>query len=182
MVATTVSKRVDMKLKRLIPMLALVLSIDAAPQSVVIGKTYDSQANGYITLYSSGCRDSRYSSSLPFHWEATDARGAIVNAPGGQSMIGCYALNQQTSQVILGANGHSMPLPFSGFAIASNQTPGGGILDFLRAIGEGVQRAADYANKSSAATQRNITNLTPGMTGGNTMNCTPDGRGGYNCR
>lgn len=171
-----------MKIKYLACAMLMTLSIGASGQAVIIGKTYDSQANGYITLYSSGCRDSRYSNSLPFHWEATDARGAIVNAPGGQPMIGCYALNQQTSEVILGANGHSMPLPFSGFAITSNQNPGGGIMDFLRAIGDGVQRAADYANKSSAATQRNTVNLTPGLTGGNTMNCTPDGRGGYNCR
>jgi hypothetical protein len=171
-----------MILKRLISSAALILSIDVAAQAVVIGKTYDSEANGFITLYSSGCTDPRYSSSLPFHWEATDTRGLIINAPGGQPMVGCYALNKQTSQVILGANGHSMPLPFSGFAIASNQSPGGGIMDFLRAIGDGVLRGADYANKSAAQTQRNTTNLTPGLTGGNTLNCTPDGRGGYNCR
>ncbi len=84
---------------------------------------------------------------------------------------------------MLNANGHVMPLPFSGFNIGTNQAPGGGgILDFLRAIGDGVQRAATYYNNSAAQTQRNTTNLTPGLTGGGTMNCTPDGRGGYNCR
>lgn len=181
MAAITADKAI-MRINYLACTLLMTLSFGAFAQAVIIGKTYDAQANGYITLYSSSCRDSRYSSSLPFHWEATDSRGAIVNAPGGHPMIGCYALNQQTSEVILGANGHSMPLPFSGFAIASNQNPGGGIMDFLRAIGDGVNRAATYYNNSAAQTQRNTTNLTPGMTGGNTMSCTPDGRGGYNCR
>ena len=105
-----------------------------------------------------------------------------MNAPGGQLMIGCYSLDQQTSQVMLNANGQVMPLPFSGFAIASNQSPGGSIYDFLRAIGGGINRATNYYNNSAAQTQRNTTNLTPGLTGGNQMSCTPDGRGGYNCR
>ncbi|BDT74879.1 hypothetical protein PKF022_05440 [Polynucleobacter sp. KF022] len=158
------------------------LCCEVMAQAAVIGRTYDSQANAYFTLYSSGCRDSRFSGSFPFHWEATSPNGVVLNAPSGQPMVGCYALNQQTSQVMLNANGQVLPLPFSGFAIASNQTPGGGILDFLRAIGDGVGRASNYYNNSAAQTQRNTTNLTPGLTGGNTMNCTPDGRGGYNCR
>ncbi|MBU3580782.1 hypothetical protein ICN19_01985 [Polynucleobacter sp. AP-Capit-er-40B-B4] len=171
-----------MKKKYLVLLTLAFLCNEVMAQAAVIGRTYDSQANAYFTLYSSGCRDSRYSSSYPYHWEATSPNGAVLTAQNGQQMIGCYALNQQTSQVLLNANGHEMPLPFSGFAIASNQNPGGGILDFLRAIGDGVNRAATYYNNSAAQTQRNTTNLTPGMTGGNTMNCTPDGRGGYNCR
>jgi hypothetical protein len=171
-----------MKIKYVFGFVLALIGAEAIAQAAVIGRTYDSQANAYFTLYSSGCRDSRFSSAFPFHWEATNPSGAVLNAPSGQPMIGCYALNQQTSQVMLNANGQVLPLPFSGFAIASNQTPGGGILDFLRAIGDGVNRATTYYNNSAAHTQRNTTNLTPGMTGGNTMNCTPDGRGGYNCR
>lgn len=163
-------------------LLASFISFGAIAQAAVIGRAYDSDVNGFITLYSSVCRDGRFKSSYPFHWEATNSNGAVVSAPNGQPMIGCFALNQQTSQVMLNANGQVLPLPFSGFAIASNQTPGGGILDFLRAISDGVNRAANYYNNSAAQSQRNTTNLTPGLTGGNTLNCTPDGRGGYNCR
>jgi hypothetical protein len=153
-------------------------------QPIVIGKTFDPEANGNVTLWSSGCRDSRYSSSFPFYWEATRANGSIATAPGGQAMVGCYSLNQQTSRVMLNVNGQVMPLEFSSFNIGINQSPGGGgILDFLRAVGDGLNRAATYYNNSAAQTQRNTTNLTPGMTGGNnSMNCIPDGRGGYNCR
>jgi hypothetical protein len=160
----------------------LLSSAEVMAQATIIGRTYDSDANGYVNLYSSGCRDSKFSNAYPFHWEATNASGVVMNAPSGQQMVGCYALNQQTSQVILNINGTVMPLPFSGFEMASNQNPGGGIMDFLRAIGDGITRAANYYNNSAAQTQRNTTNLTPGMTGGNQMNCTPDGRGGYNCR
>ena len=171
-----------MNIRNLVAIFFVVIGSEAMAQAAIIGRTYDSDANGYVTLYSSGCRDSRFSSAYPFHWEATNASGVVMNAPSGHPMIGCYALNQQTSQVMLNANGNVMPLPFSGFAIASNQSPGGGIMDFLRAIGDGVTRAANYYNNSAAQTQRNTTNLTPGLTGGNTMNCMPDGRGGYNCR
>ena len=171
-----------MNIRSIIATFFVAIASDAMAQAAVIGRTYDSDVNGYVTLYSSACRDGRFKAAYPFHWEATNSSGVVMNAPSGQPMVGCYALNQQTSQVMLNANGQVLPLPFSGFAIASNQNPGGGILDFLRAIGDGVNRAATYYNNSAAQTQRNTTNLTPGMTGGNTMNCTPDGRGGYNCR
>jgi hypothetical protein len=171
-----------MNIKNFAAIIFVVIGSDAMAQAAIIGRAYDSDVNGYLTLYSSGCRDSRFNATYPFHWEATNASGVVLNAPAGQPMVGCYALNQQTSQVMLNVNGQVMPQPFSGFSIASNQNSGGGILDFLRAIGDGVNRAAAYSNNSAAQTQRNTINLTPGMTGNNSMNCTPDGRGGYNCR
>lgn len=171
-----------MIIRNLAAILSIIVGSNSIAQPSIIGRGYDNEANAYFTLYSSGCRDARFSGSYPFHWEATNPSGVVMNAPNGQPIIGCYNLNQQTSQVMLNANGNIIPLPFSGFSIASNQTPGGGILDFLRAIGDGVTRAATYYNNSAAQTQRNTTNLTPGMTGGNSVNCTPDGRGGYNCR
>ena len=59
---------------------------------------------------------------------------------------------------------------------------GGSAGSIFQAVLDGIKRAADYANKSAADTQRNTVNLTPGLTGGNRVNCTPDGRGGYNCK
>jgi hypothetical protein len=136
----------------------------------VIGQSFDNQANGNIFLYDGPCTIDNYRSSYPLRW---DAKNASSGAHMGE---GCYSLNQQTQQVFLiGPNGKPMSLPLANFQ-------GGGNKSFFQSFSEGLQRATTYWNNSAAETQRNTTNLTPGLTGGNSMNCTPDGRGGYFCK
>lgn len=136
----------------------------------VMGQTFDSEANGNIFLYDGPCKLNNYRNSYPFQWDAKRAdNGAFIGE-------GCYSVNQQTQQVFLmGSTGKAASLPLSTFQ-------GGGNKSWFQSVGEGVQRAAKYLNDSAAQTQRNTTNLTPGLTGGNQMNCVSDGRGGYNCR
>jgi hypothetical protein len=62
------------------------------------------------------------------------------------------------------------------------QGGGGENKSFFQSFAEGLQRATTYWNNSANETQRNTTNLTPGLTRGNGMNCTPDGKGGYYCK
>ena len=117
----------------------------------------------------------------------------------GRTVEGCWSYNQSTQQIdhyFFAPINQSALLPYSGFNLTtariadafnlnnspSSQASGGGIVEFLRAAGDGLNRATTYWNNSAAQTQRNTTNLTPGLTGGNQMNCVPDGRGGYNCR
>lgn len=134
----------------------------------VIGQTFDSQANGNIYLYDGPCKLPNYSSNYPLRWDAKRAdNGAFIGE-------GCYTVNQQQVTMIA-TTGLTVSRPMSVFQ-------GGGNKSIFQSFGEGLQRATTYWNNSAAETQRNTTNLTPGMTGGGGMNCTPDGRGGYNCR
>lgn len=134
----------------------------------VIGQTFDSQANGNIYLYDGPCKLPNYSGNYPLRWDAKRAdNGALIGE-------GCYTVNQQQVTMIA-TTGLTVSRPMSLFQ-------GGGNKSVFQSFAEGLQRATTYWNNSAAETQRNTTNLTPGMTGGNGMNCTPDGRGGYNCR
>ncbi|BDT74878.1 hypothetical protein PKF022_05430 [Polynucleobacter sp. KF022] len=133
----------------------------------VIGQTFDSQANGNIYLYDGPCKLPNYAISYPLRWDAKRADNGSFIAEG------CYTLNQQQVTMIAGT-GLTVSRPMSLFQ--------GGGKSVFQSFSEGLQRATTYWNNSAAETQRNTTNLTPGMTGGNGMNCTPDGRGGYNCR
>jgi hypothetical protein len=138
----------------------------------VIGSTFDSEANGNIFLYDGACQLPNFSSNYPMRWDAKRAdNGAFIGE-------GCYSVNQQSNQVfIIASTGKTASLPMSAF-----QGGGGENKSFFQSFAEGLQRATTYWNNSANETQRNTTNLTPGLTGGNRMNCTPDGRGGYNCR
>lgn len=140
------------------------------PTGRVIGQGFDNQVNGNIFLYDGPCRVDSYRSSYPLRWEAKNA------SSGAYMGEGCYSLNQQTQQVFLiGPNGKPVTQPLANFQ-------GGGNKSLFQSFSEGLQRATTYWNNSAAETQRNTRNLTPGLTGGNSMNCTPDGRGRYNCR
>ena len=140
----------------------------------VIGSSFDSQANGNIFLYDGACQLPNYASSYPLHWDAKKVDdGAFIGD-------GCYSYNQQTQQVfIVASTGKTASLPMSAF-----QNGGGDSnKSAFQSFSEGLQRATTYWNNSANDTQRNTTNLTPSFSGGNRgMNCTPDGRGGYNCR
>jgi len=136
----------------------------------VIGQTFDSQANGNIFLYDGPCRLGNYSSNYPLRWDAKRADNGVFIGEG------CYSLNQQTQQVFMVATtGNTAVQPLSNFQ-------GGGNKSVFQSFSEGLQRATTYWNNSAAQTQNSTTNLTGGTTGGNRMNCQPDGRGGYNCR
>lgn len=136
----------------------------------IIGQAYDADGNGNIYLYDGPCRIPSYRSSYPLRWDAKRAdNGAFIGE-------GCYNVNQQQVMMVA-TTGMTASRPMSVFQ------GGGGSGSVFQSVLDGIKRAADYANKSAADTQRNTVNLTPGMTGGNnSMNCTPDGRGGYNCR
>ena len=138
----------------------------------VIGQAYDSDGNGNIYLYDGPCRIPSYRGSYPLRWDAKRAdNGAFIGE-------GCYNVNQQQVMMVA-TTGMTASRPMSVFQGGG----GGGGGSVFQSVLDGIKRAADYANKSAADTQRNTVNLTPGMTGGNnSMNCTPDGRGGYNCR
>ncbi len=136
----------------------------------IIGQAYDGDAKGNIYLYDGSCRIPSYKGRYPLRW---DAKRADNGASIGE---GCYNVNQQQVTMVA-TTGMTASRPMSMFQGGS----GGGSV--FQSVLDGIKRAADYANKSAADTQRNTVNLTPGMTGGsNSMNCTPDGRGGYNCR
>ncbi|QWD71586.1 hypothetical protein [Polynucleobacter sp. UB-Raua-W9] len=142
-----------------------------------------SDATGTVSLYSGSCRLSQHRNNYPYYWEARTPNGAIGKGNDGTPLVGCYVMNANTNQVLLmaGTASNPYPLPLSSF-VAPGQSSGGGFLGFLQSLGGGITRAANYYNNSAAQTQGSTTNLTPGLTGGNGMNCTPDGRGGYNCR
>jgi len=134
----------------------------------VIGQAFDDQANGNIYLYDGPCRIPSYRGSYPLRWDAKRAdNGAFIGE-------GCYSLNQQTV-IMIATTGLTASRPMSVFQ-------GGGNKSVFQSFSEGLQRATTYWNNSAAQTQNSTTNLTPGLTGGNRMNCTPDGRGGYNCK
>jgi len=139
----------------------------------VIGQSFDSQANGNIFLYDGACQLPNYASSYPLHWDAKKVDDGTFIGDG------CYSYNQQTQQVfIVASTGKTASLPMSSF-----QNGGDSNKSAFQSFSEGLQRAATYWNNSANDTQRNTTNLTPSFSGGNRgMNCTPDGRGGYNCR
>jgi hypothetical protein len=134
----------------------------------VIGQAFDDQANGNIYLYDGPCRIPSYKGSYPLRWDAKRADN------GGFIGEGCYSLNQQTVTMIA-TTGLTASRPMSVFQ-------GGGNKSVFQSFAEGLQRATTYWNNSAAQTQNSTTNLTPGLTRGNGMNCTPDGRGGYNCK
>jgi len=140
----------------------------------VIGTSFDSQANGNIFLYDGACQLSNYSSGYPLRWDAKRAdNGELIGE-------GCYSYNQQSQQVfIIASTGKTASLPMSAFQ--GGQT--GESKSAFQSFSEGLQRATTYWNNSANETQRNTTNLTPSFGGGGRgMNCTPDGRGGYNCK
>ena len=138
----------------------------------VIGSTFDSEANGNIFLYDGACQLPNFSTNYPMRWDAKRAdNGAFIGE-------GCYSVNQQSNQIfIVASTGKTASLPMSAF-----QGGGGENKSFFQSFAEGLQRATTYWNNSANETQRNTTNLTPGLTRGNGMNCTPDGRGGYYCK
>lgn len=143
-------------------------SQSAARPARVIGQTFDNQANGNIFLYDGPCRLANFASNYPMRWDAKRAdNGALIGE-------GCYTVNQQQVTMIA-TTGLTVTRPMSLFQ-------GGGSKSVFQSFSEGLQRATTYWNNSAAETQRNTTNLTPGLTGGSGMNCTPDGRGGFNCK
>lgn len=168
--ANTALKRINLKTAEEFKPLTVTAGKSQAPISAgnVIGQTFDNQANGNIYLYDGPCKFPNYAGAYPLRWDAKRAdNGAFIGE-------GCYSVTQQQVTMIA-TTGLTVSRPMSVFQ-------GGGNKSFFQSISEGIQRAADYANKSSAETQRNTTNLTPGLTGGGNMSCTPDGRGGYNCK
>ena len=96
----------------------ILFCFNVMSQPAIIGRTFDPESNVYFTLYSSGCKDSQYSGAYPFHWEASNLSGGIVNFPNGQIVAGCYVLDEQSSRVMLNVYGFVMPRPFSSFKIA----------------------------------------------------------------
>lgn len=134
----------------------------------IIGQAHDSEANGNIYLYDGPCRIPSYRGSYPLRWDAKRAdNGAFIGE-------GCYSVSQQQVTMIA-TTGLTASRPMSMFQ-------GGGNKSVFQSFAEGLQRATTYWNNSAAQTQNSTTNLTPGLTRGNGMNCTPDGRGGYNCK
>lgn len=156
-------------------------------QSNIVGRVYDPQANGYLNLWSSSCPTTSLAGAFPFYWNATGQNGNVLVTPNGQPFAGCYSLNPQSQQVAFTTetnNGQPALFPYSAVGVQSNggQQNGNSFLNFVSAVTKGLQGAANYWNNSANETQRNMTNLTPGIGGGRAISCTPDGRGGYNCR
>ena len=167
------------------PIASAVTNSQSNMQGAIIGKTFDPEANGYIVLLDVLCNInglSEYNNTKTLYWKATDQNGLLMKAQSGEVMQGCYKLLPDTQQVVLLAPGGQVTLPYSSFGFGQNNSNNGGGGNFIQSFIEGLGRATTYWNNSAAQTQRNTTNLTPGMTGGNGMNCTPDGRGGYYCK
>ena len=163
--------------------LALLSNIVVAQQ--IVGRAYDSQANGYVVLHNVLCTDqniSTYNNQKTLYWNAQNQNGQMLNGPNGDYMQGCYFLNPQAQQVILLVPGKQpFNMPYSAFNFGQANNNGGG--NVVQSVVDGLGRATTYWNNSANETQKNMQNLTPSVSGGNRgMNCTPDGRGGYNCR
>lgn len=147
--------------------LAVLWSFNIGPViAKVVGQGFDSQANANIVLFDDRCPDSNLAGSYPFRWEA-------INASNNSSMgWGCFGVNQQSKQVfITSPGGRVVTKTFADFG----QGGGGNVFS---AISDGMARAQQYWGSPPP------TNLTPGLTGGNSggVNCSPNGSGGYYCR
>ena len=143
----------------------------------VIGTRATPETGGRIFLYDSPCPVGYLNASgnFPYKWESR-----LDNGNGAVQWTGCYAVNQQTQQVVSinPPDGRVAYEPLSIYQGGNNNGQSG-----AQSILDGLNRAANYWNNSANETQRNMQNLTPSFGGSNRgMNCTPDGRGGYNCR
>lgn len=143
-----------------------------------IGRAYDDQNKVDLNLYDKECPQANNQGKFKFIWTSTKRGQRNYWA------VSCYGIDQKSqSVVLLMPDDRVINLPFSAFNL--NQpasSSGGSALGFFQGLSDSINRANKYWNDSAAQTQRNTTNLTPGMTSGGGMSCTPDGRGGYNCR
>lgn len=161
-------------------LLALILCLQSTyvlSQSNIVGSRPTPETGGRIFLYNTPCPSPllNQNGSFPYKWESK-----LQDGNGSVQWTGCYRVDQQTQQIV-----SSNPDGIIGYEPISKYlggSAGNSVGSFFQSLNEGLRSATTYWNESAAQTQRNTTNLTPGMTGGNRMNCTPDGRGGYNCR
>ena len=103
----------------------LVATTSIYAQQDVVGKLYDSQANGYLTLYNRICPDSSiatYNNQRTLYWNATSQNGGVLNAQNGSQMQGCYLLSPASQQVIMLVVGAKEPMviPYSAFGFNQN--------------------------------------------------------------
>ena len=129
----------------------------------LVGQAYDRAYNGLINLYDSQCEVPQLVGQYPLWWDAKTPSGDFLSN-------GCYSANQQTEMVtMIGPNLKPITMRFSDFGQGSSGSVGNaynGFRDF-------ILRWNDNVN-----TQRQT--IPP--VNSNRMNCTPDGRGGFNCR
>lgn len=148
---------------------AFLMAMPNLLNAKVIGQALDAELNANVFLYDTPCRLSRFSPRYPL---AMDIRSA-----NNDSLIteGCYSPNQQNNQVyVIVQNGNSMAIPMGHF---QSQAPSGNQKNFFEQLADGIADMQQFSRPQPR------TNLTGGTTQGNgTYNCTPDGRGGYNCR
>jgi hypothetical protein len=143
-----------------------------------VGSVYDSLANGDLVLYDLACLSPDLVAKYPYFWVAT------VRGSGSMHSAGCYKVDLANKRILVFApnDNRETPVPFAniGSGNSSNQQSTlNAFSKFLGALSSGISAGMDAANKYNQP----VTNLTPGLTrGNNSMNCTPDGRGGYNCR
>lgn len=125
-------------------------------------------------LYDGPCPFYNIAASYPYKWDAT-------NPSTNQNVAtGCYSINQ-SSQIVMMSDSKgdttSVSLATFGLGGESQKSTLGATADFFNSIADGIAGAQRFQKPPPG-----FTYIPPGVTRGNYLECSPDGRGGYYCR